>query len=49
MKNKIAGKRDIESAFKLLCKSMPKSSYVKLVVSDSPMKAVRKLIERNEE
>jgi hypothetical protein len=30
MKNKIAGKRDIESAFKLLCKSMPKSSYLTL-------------------
>ena len=30
MKNKVAGKRDIESAFKLLCKSMPKSSYLTL-------------------
>jgi hypothetical protein len=30
MKNKIAGKRDIESAFKLLCKSMPKDSYATL-------------------
>lgn len=30
MKNKVAGKREIESAFKLLCKSMPKSSYLTL-------------------
>jgi hypothetical protein len=30
MKNKVAGKREIESAFKLLCKSMPKGSYLNL-------------------
>lgn len=30
MKNKVAGKREIESAFKLLCKSMPKDSYATL-------------------
>ena len=30
MKNKVAGKREIESAFKLLCKSMPEDSYVTL-------------------